>query len=98
VVVFSCIPEGSLGGSAAAVVLDFYEGSSLVYSAGALGGVKAELTALASIDPDEVVIRDRLVEQSFYDELDGLTLPTARPPTGRDVWVALMTPHQTASW
>lgn len=98
VVVFYCLPQGSPGGSTSVVVLDFYEGSSLVYSAGARGRLKVELTAPASIDPDVVVIRERLTEQAFYDALEGLSVPPARAPVGRDLWVALMTSNHTASW
>jgi hypothetical protein len=77
-----CIPEGSPRATMTAVVLDFYAGPSLVYSAGAWDGVKAELTAPENINPDEVLIRDRLAEQPCYDELDGLSLVSAFPRRG----------------
>jgi hypothetical protein len=80
------------------ILLDFHEGSSLMYSARAHSALKTELTVPASIDSDEIVIRGRLAEQQFYDELDGFSLPTTRVPTGRDGWVALMTTDQIASW
>jgi len=97
-VVFRSSSEGNPGGPAGIVVVDFYEGSSLVDSAGAHSALKTELAVPASIDSDEVVIRGRLAAQPFYDELNGFSPPTTRVPTGREGWVALMAPDQIASW
>jgi hypothetical protein len=91
-------PGGTAMATVADVTFDIYEGSTLVYGIAPAGQtVKFEM-ADNSILPASFSVQDRPTVQAWEDLLEGFASLINSSVPARELWRALMTPHQPLDW